>query len=401
VFWALGDVIQFAILTNYNDASHYLHRRTSRFRTPVTIRVLQIIPTLVRGGAEKQMALLARGLPPDEFDVHVAVLTHTGPLEASLQEANIPVTQIGKRWKIDPFAYARLKSEIRRLQPDIVHTWLFAANSYGRRAAFSAGVKHIIAGERCVDPWKGRMNLWIDRALAKRTERIVTNSSGVKDFYVERGIAADKFTIIPNGIAPAAPAETTSREQLLAELGLSAAARLVGTVGRLWPQKRVSELIWATKLIQDIRAEVHLLIIGDGPQRWRLERFREQVATGDRVHFLGERSDVARILPHLECFWLASGYEGQSNAIMEAMAAGLPVIATDIPGNRDLVVPEETGYLVRVTDAPAFSRWTNVLLDDPDLRQRLGRAGRERMLREFTLEQMIARHAQLYRDLAG
>lgn len=367
----------------------------------MTIRVLQIIPTLVRGGAEKQLTLLARGLPKDEFDVHVAVLTHSGPLEASLREANIPVSQIGKRWKLDPFAYQRLKREIERLRPDIVHTWLFAANSYGRRAAFAAGVKHVIAGERCVDPWKGRLNFWIDRSLAKRTERIVTNSSGVKDFYVERGIAAEKFTIIPNGIAPATPAAPKSREQLLADLGLPADARLVGTVGRLWPQKRVRDLIWAAKLLKDIREGIHLLIIGDGPLRWRLERFLEQVKTDDRVHFLGERNDVARILPHLECFWLASGYEGQSNAIMEAMSAGLPVIASDIPGNRDLVVPDETGYLVRVTDAPAFARWTNVLLDDPDLRQRMGQAGRERMLGEFTIEQMIARHAQLYRDLAG
>src|SRR5688572_13146562 len=99
------------------------------------IRVLLVIPTLVRGGAEKQLVLLAKGLPRGEFDVHVCVLTHTGPLEADLQAAGIPVTHIGKRWKLDPLAYWRLKREIERLRPDIVHTWLFAANSYGRQAA--------------------------------------------------------------------------------------------------------------------------------------------------------------------------------------------------------------------------------------------------------------------------
>jgi hypothetical protein len=119
-------------------------------------RLLHIIPTLVRGGAEKQLALLAAGLPRDQFDVHVAVLTHSGPLEETLSAAGVPVTVIGKRWKVDPLAYWRLKALIRRLKPDIVHTWLFAANSYGRQAAIAAGVKHIVAGERCVDPWKSR-----------------------------------------------------------------------------------------------------------------------------------------------------------------------------------------------------------------------------------------------------
>jgi hypothetical protein len=106
---------------------------------------------------------LACGLPRDEFDVHVAVLTRTGPLEEQLGQAGVPVTLIGKRWKIDPGAYWRLRRHIRQLQPDIVHTWLFAANAYGRQAAMSAGVKHIVAGERCVDPWKGPVQLSIDR----------------------------------------------------------------------------------------------------------------------------------------------------------------------------------------------------------------------------------------------
>ena len=130
----------------------------------VTIRILQIIPTLVRGGAEKQLALLAAGLPRDRFEVHVCVLTHSGPLEENLRAADIPLSFINKRWKIDPFAYWRLRSEIKRLQPDIVQTWLFAANAYGRQAAISTNVKHILASERCVDPWKGAVQLSIELA---------------------------------------------------------------------------------------------------------------------------------------------------------------------------------------------------------------------------------------------
>jgi glycosyltransferase involved in cell wall biosynthesis len=363
------------------------------------LRLLLVIPTLVRGGAEKQLTLLATGLPRERFDVHVAVLTRSGPYEDALRVADVPVTVIGKRWKVDPGSYFRLKGLIQKLRPDLVHTWLFAANAYGRQAALAAGVRHIVAGERCVDPWKTTLHLAIDRALAKRTNKIVTNSSGVVDFYAGRGIAAEKFVVIPNGIAAEPAANPLSRPELLAELQLPADARLIGAVGRLWPQKRVKDLIWAADLLKSTRDDTHLLIIGDGPQRWRLERYREQNDVADRVHFLGERPDVPRILPHLDALWLASDYEGQSNAILEAMAAGIPVIATDIPGNRDLVVPDETGYLVPVGDRFEFTRRTHWLLDDDALRQRLGAAGRERIRTQFTVERMIQRHAELYRDL--
>jgi glycosyltransferase involved in cell wall biosynthesis len=365
------------------------------------IRVLQIIPTLDRCGAEKQLTLLAAGLPRDRFDVHVCALTRGGPLEEPLRKAGIPVTVIGKSWKFDPLAYRRLRRLIVRLQPDLVHTWIFAANAYGRWAARSAGVKHLVGGERCVDTWKQWHELAIDKYLARYTQRIVTNSSGVRDFYAEHGLPADKFVVIPNGVEPWAPRPPKSREELLAELGLPVTARLIAAVNRLWPQKRVKDLIWAADLLKIVNPDAHLLIVGDGPQRWRLERYRDQCEIRDCVHFLGPRDDVTRLLPHCECLWLGSEYEGQSNAILEAMAAGLPVIATDIPGNRDLVLPEQTGYLVPIGDRAAFARRTNALLQAPELARRLGATGRQRVLSEFSVEKMVARHAALYAEILG
>ena len=175
--------------------------------------------------------------------------------------------------------------------------------------------------------------------------------------------------------------------------------KLIGAVGRLWPQKRVKELIWAASQLCALRDDIHLLIIGDGPLRPALERYRRLMQVEQNVHFLGTRTDVPRLLPHFDCFWLASAYEGQSNALMEAMAAGRPVVATDIPENRELVVSGQTGFLEPLDVRSAFARRTLAVLEDAALAQRLGSAARERMLRDFSIERMVDRHAAMYGEL--
>jgi glycosyltransferase involved in cell wall biosynthesis len=366
----------------------------------VTHRILHIIPTLDPHGAEKQLTLLATGLPRERFEVHVCALTRGGPYEATLRQAGIPVTVIGKRRKLDPAAFWRLKRQIAAFKPDIVHTWLFAANSYGRAAALAAGVKHIVAAERCVDPWKGWHELAVDRYLARRSERIVANSAAVQDFYVRHGLPAEKFRIISNAVGPAKPS-CVSRAELLTELGLPADARLIGAIGRLWPQKRVKELVWGVDQLRCVYDHAHLLVIGDGPLRDQLERYARLCEVTDYAHFLGTRTDVPRLLPHFDVLWLASGYEGQSNAVMEAMAAGIPVVATDIPGNRDLVVHGETGYLIPLNSRSAFAKFTLPFLEDAALAEQLGEAGKARMAAEFSVERMVVRYVDLYSEILG
>ncbi len=363
-------------------------------------RLLHVIATLTRSGAEKQLALLSAGLPRDEFDIHICALTRGGLLEEELRAAGIPVTIIGKQWKYDPLAWWQLRRHIARLKPDLVQTWMFTANAYGRTAARSAGVKRIVASERCVDVWKAGIQLTIDRRLARRTDAIIANSRGVKEFYVQQGIPAEKLVVIENGILPA-PASDLTHDQLCDELSLPRDVHLIGAVGRLWHQKRIKDLIWATDLLKVIRDDVHLLVIGEGPLRESLEEFRDACQIGDKVHFLGARSDVMRMMPHFALLWLASDYEGLPNVVMEAMTAGVPVVATDIPGTRDLVTHGETGFLTSVGDRANLARYAHKLLEDPTLRMRLGEAGRERITRDFSVERMVAAHAELYRRLLG
>lgn len=364
------------------------------------LRLALVIPTMDRGGAEKQLALLAENLPRDEFDIHVCLLTRDGPRSEALRQAGIPVTVIGKRFKADPTALFRLKRTLKEFKPDIVHTWLFAANCFGRAAALMAGVPIVVASERCVDPWKSWWHHSLDRYFAKRSAAITTNSPGVQSFYAEHGISADLFRVIPNGI-PTLACDSISREEAFERLGVPQNRKLVLAVGRLWPQKRYRDLIWAAELIAGARDDTTLIVIGDGPRRSELLRFRDAVTTPKHAAFVGPRDDVTQLLPHADLFWIGSEYEGQSNAVIEAMQAGVPVIASDIPGNRDLVINDQTGRLVPLGDRAAIARESMDLLANPGVALRLAETAKERISKEFSVQQMVQKHVELYRELAA
>jgi glycosyltransferase involved in cell wall biosynthesis len=362
------------------------------------LRVALVIPSLDRGGAEKQLCLLATGLKQQGIDPVVIVLTRDGPMRSILDSAGVCVRVIGKRFRADPTAYYRLRRAIRQAAPDVVHTWLFAANAYGRWAARAAKVPVVLASERCVDLWKTPTQFAIDRYLATRTSGITTNSSGVRDFYVSHGIDAERFTIIPNGIPPC-QAPIISRQEACQRLQVDPSRRLILSVGRLWPQKRYRDLIWSAELLGYMRQDTTLVIIGDGPQSGELLRHRDSVSHPDHVRFAGQRDDVLSLLPHADVYWIGSEYEGQSNSLIEAMQAGLAVVASDIPGNRDLVENGRSGLLVTVGDRADFARKTQTLLEDRDLARRLGEAAKRKIADEFSVDAMIQKHASLYRQL--
>jgi glycosyltransferase involved in cell wall biosynthesis len=363
------------------------------------LKVLQLIPTLDRSGAEKQMVLLAKGLPRERFQVEVAALTRLGPLEAELTAAGIPITSLRKRHKADPFALLRLVRFLRERRFDVVQTWLFAANTYGRIAARLASVPVVIATEMAVDLWKSRAHLAIDRRLAGFTNRVVGNSQAVVDFYGRAGIPAQRLALIPSGIADEEPPAIDPAE-VRVSLGLPADCPLALFAGRLAPQKGVADLIYAVDLLQHVQPELRVLIAGDGPLRLQLQDLAHAFELDSMVRFLGHRDDVARLLAAADVLVLPSIFEGLPNVVLEAMRFRKPVVATAAPGTTEVVIDGETGRLVPVHAPTALAEAIRNLTQDRELGRKLGLAGRERVEKDFRAETMVIAFAQLYEQLA-
>lgn len=363
------------------------------------LNVLQLIPTLDRSGAEKQMVLLAKGLPRDRFRVEVATLTRLGPLESELRAADIPITAIGKRLKLDPPALWRLIRFLKSKRFDIVQTWIFAANTYGRIAAKAAGVPVVVTAEMAVDLWKSPANLAVDRYLARWTDRVVGNSQAVVDFYRKAGIPPDRLAMIFSGIEPVEPPIVDPAE-VRRELGFPEGSPLLLFAGRLAPQKGVGDLLAALDLLQHVRPDLRTIIVGNGPLREHLEDTTRAFRLDGSVRFLGHRDDVPRLLAASDCLVLPSLYEGLPNVVLEAMQFAKPVIATAAPGTTEVVTHNETGLLVPLSDPPSLARAIRTLVDDRDLANRLAAAGRARVDVDFRADSMVTQFAELYEQLA-
>jgi glycosyltransferase involved in cell wall biosynthesis len=361
------------------------------------IRIVHIVPTLDPSGAEKQLALLAANMPKDRFDVHVIALTRGGPYEKMLADAGVPVHIIGKMMKGDPFALRRLVRLLKKLKPTVVQTWLFAANSYGRFAAHWAKVPHIIASERCVDSWKSGLQLWLDRRLVRWTDAVAVNSEAVKEFYAHQGIPREKLHVIPNAVAPAEP--VTDRAALRKEMGVRESSFVLGFVGRLWPQKRVEDLIVGADILCIAEWPIEVVIVGDGPRRTALQRFAENMQKVGDVKFLGKRDDARRLMAGFGALVLPSAFEGMPNVVLEAMAAGTPVVASRIAGMTEVVADGETGLLFEPKRPSDLARKVQRLLEEPELARRLAENAKRVVGEKFTVEAMTAGYVRLYEGL--
>ncbi len=364
-------------------------------------RILYVVPTLDQSGAEKQLTLLATGLAAKGNEIEVVALNRGGYFEGQLKNAGIPVTVLNKRLRVDPVTHGRLRQVIRRFRPDIVHSWLFSANTHVRMLHSRRSPWKCVVAERCVDSWKASWQLFLDRRLKTSMDAMVVNSESVAEFYRDLGVPGELIHVIQNGVgkADSESSDESIRTAWRKLVALPRGAFVVGSIGRLARQKRLDSLLWALHLANMAETDVHGAFAGVGPEREHLLELSEKYDISHCTKFLGHQESSDEFLAGIDAFWLGSEFEGQSNSLMEAMAAGLPVIVSDIPANLELVTHDETGIVVPLGDSAAFATALRKLKSDPDLAARLGAAARQKMLDEFSVQAMIDQHRSLYDEL--
>ncbi|HEY2826796.1 MAG TPA: glycosyltransferase [Pirellulales bacterium] len=362
-------------------------------------RILHIVPSLKLDGATKLLALLATELPGIGFDSEIIALQATRSASEMLHGNGIGPKVIRWRGTLDAIAFWRMLQRIRRHKPDIVHLWSMKRGGYAALLATrTAGVRRIVVSLRPPDGRKYNGPRASCRWLEKRADRFIVNGSAAGDAVATWGISSDKFATIPAAVAPFVKS-LISRQELLAELKLPTDAKLIAYLGPLTKEKRLKELIWAIDQLKAVGVTAHLVVVGEGPLRGALERYCWLNRVEDQVHFLGFQDDIARLLSHIDVLWEAGAGEEHSDAILEAMSAGIPVVAADALGNRELVLSGETGYLVPQQERAGFARCTLPLLENPELAGELGAAGRRRAMQFYRVDEMVARYAELYRQL--
>jgi glycosyltransferase involved in cell wall biosynthesis len=341
------------------------------------------------GGTERQMVELVKRLNPTRFRPHVACFHARGPLLAELPD-DVPVREFALHGFARPAAlgqFLAFAGWCRRIGPALVHTCDLYANIFGLPAAMLAGVPVRIANRREIltgDKTPAQLRA---QQLAYRAAHAVVANSGAARAQLEREqVPADRLRLIPNGLDPAGFRPAAPR----------AAIREIVTVANLRPEKGHDTLLAAAPRILASHPDVTFTFAGGGPRRDALETLTRALSLTDRVRFLGECRDVPSVLAGADLFVLPSRSEAFPNAVLEAMAAGLPVVATDVGGIPEIVRNGENGVLVRPDDADALADAVIGLMNRPTHAAALGRAARADVERHYTLDRMVEAFEHLY-----
>ena len=357
------------------------------------IHIQHVVLSLRPGGLENGVVNVINRLDPNRFRSSVTCLQEAGAFAARIRSPEVEIHTLGLRRGNDVKLPLRLAGLFRRTSTDVVHTRNAEAFFYGFLGAKLARVPALIHSEhgRVLPDSPRRMT--VQRWLLNFTDGAFSVSDQLRrDLVHHLRVPERRFEVIYNGVDVARIAGA-DRMRARRALGVNDHDIVIGSVGRLVSVKNYALLLRA---FSHIAEPAHLVLIGDGPERASLEALATAHGNAARTHLLGHREDVAELLVGLDIFVLPSLSEGMSNTMLEAMAAGVPTVASRVGGNSEIIQDQENGLLFESENERALTDLLVNLIAAPEHRAQLGRAGQERVMHEFSMRAMIQKYEALY-----
>ena len=369
------------------------------------ISVVLVIDDLEYGGAQRQVIELANNMDRDRFDVHVCTLSNYVPLGRQLINAERRLHTVVKKNKVDFTVVPRLARLLKSLNADIVHSYLFSADIASRLAGRLAGTELIIGSNRCANTSPKKRNILAYRMTRRCVDLIIANSDAGAQFDCKMyGQPASDYRVVYNGV-DTERFRPQNRSEIRNKLGIPSEKHVIGVFASFKPQKNHSMLLKAFKKVLGSFPDTQLLLVGDqlygnmngtGEYHTRIENLIDELGMRQRCMFMGNRDDVELIYPACDITALSSLYEGTPNVLLESMACGIPVVATNVCDNSYIVKDGETGFLVGVGDVEGMADRIQVLLGNDSLLQEMGQKANDWVLEEFSIRQLVKQTETVY-----
>lgn len=351
------------------------------------------------GGLELQVLELIRNINKNKFTIFCCPLWKKMALLDEFNKAGATIVRIQKSNSYDIRIIPKLIKFIKFNNIDILHTWIFTANSWGRFAGILANVPSIICSERNEEHWKKIIHKSIDYLLSLKTEKIIANSKRVENFLINKEkINRKKIDVIYNGVDFDRFSSINKEEIRKTLTRVKKNNVVIGTIANFNPQKDYRNLLKALSYVYQKKKNISLLVIGKGNLEAEIKKHVKKLQLENIVTFLGRVKNVEDVLHTMDIFVLASEREGFANVILEAMASSLPVVATNVGGNSEAIIDNNTGYIVPKKDPKALADKIIKLIDQPDLANTFGNRGHERS-RLFSIKKMVNSYEELYFNL--
>ncbi len=366
------------------------------------ISVLHLVLSTVTGGMENVIYNLAAGFDQSRFKLSVGCLLELGHLSDRLRELDIESKLVpGMIPGISLIYPSRLIKFINESNCDIVHTHSGCWAKVAAACVFIPGVKLIYTEHGRTYP-EPKFNILQDRISARFTDKIAAVSDPLNKYLIDSaGLPFEKVITIRNGIDTDRFKPSDDRESVRREFGFENDNVVIAIVARLAPVKNHSFLLDTFHTVSTVHPQARLLIIGDGPLLDQLKDKAASLKLTDKIVFTGDRHDVSRLLTAVDIATLCSQSEGLSLTLLEAMSTQLPVVATDVGGNSDIITNGENGYIIKLNDKSDYADKLSKLIHSGDLRKRLGIKARNEALANWSLKGMVNAYQDLYQELAG